>query len=67
MLSLLLLTRVHVAQQVINRSPHYKNKYIHHRTSVASNLTDDQVHFLCAARRGLSCVCCMLLCIVVYF
>lgn len=29
--------------QVINRSPAYKNKYIHHRTSVGCELTDDQV------------------------
>lgn len=31
--------------QVINRSPAYKNKYIHHRTSIGCDLTDDQVHF----------------------
>jgi hypothetical protein len=29
--------------QVINRSPAYKNKYIHHRTSVGCDLSDDQV------------------------
>ena len=29
--------------QVINRSPAYKNKYIHHRTSIGCDLTDDQV------------------------
>lgn len=30
--------------QVINRSPAYKNKYIHHRTSVGCDLSDEQVH-----------------------
>lgn len=29
--------------QVINRSPAYKNKYIHHRTSVGCDLSDEQV------------------------
>mmetsp|Transcript_8817 Transcript_8817/g.13197 ORF Transcript_8817/g.13197 Transcript_8817/m.13197 type:complete len:551 (-) Transcript_8817:239-1891(-) len=29
--------------QVINRSPAYKNKYIHHRTSVGCDLTDEQL------------------------
>lgn len=29
--------------QVINRSPAYKNKYVHHRTSVGVHLTEDQL------------------------
>jgi hypothetical protein len=28
---------------VINRSPAYKNKYIHHRTSIGCDLSDDQL------------------------
>ena len=32
--------------QVINRSPAYKNKYIHHRTSVGCDLSDEQVLFI---------------------
>ena len=32
--------------QVINRSPAYKNKYIHHRTSVGCDLSDEQVLLL---------------------
>jgi hypothetical protein len=40
---------MHFVQQVINRSPQYKNKYVHRRTSVSlENLTTTQVNiFAC--------------------
>ncbi len=32
--------------QVINRSPAYKNKYVHHRSSIGNDLTENQVNIM---------------------
>lgn len=39
---------MHVCMQVINRSPKYKNKYVHRRTSVTlENLNAQEVNMCC--------------------
>lgn len=44
--------------QVINRSPAYKDKYVHHRSSMGVDLSDSQVS------RGPRCLFVYLLCVV---